>query len=69
MYDLKRGTKFLQRIGAIPTHVQPQPAIETSALKVHFEKLEPPLPLPQLVIALAGEPPPDVVVTEEWPHP
>ena len=66
-YDLKRGTQFLSRIGAIPRHRQPQPALEVTALKVHSLTLRPPLPLPDLVAAWDGEPPPDRPQTEEWP--
>lgn len=72
MYDGKKGTQFLMRIGVLPGYVQPLPAIETTALKVHHDTgggpLEPPLPLPELIRFLDGEPPPDRPPTQNWPH-
>lgn len=67
MHHLLKGTEFLQRIGVIPAELQPQPALAPGDWKVHREPLVAPLPAPEAVVYLDGEPPPDRVVTGEWP--
>jgi len=70
MPDTKRGTSFLERIGAIPTFRNHEPRVSPRAFKVHDIELSPPLPLPLLQQHLDGDPsPPDRYATQEWPHP
>lgn len=59
---------FMERHGIIPASRRPKPRIEPAALRVHSLPLKPPLPLPDLLQHLNGEPPPDRAVTREWPH-
>lgn len=60
---------FLERAGLIPTLRRPRPRMEPSANRVHSMTLKPPLPLPELLRYLDGDPPPDRGLTQEWPHP
>ena len=59
---------FLERHGIIPARRHPKPRIEPDAFRVHQSPLKPPLPLPDLLQHLNGEPPPDRAVTGQWPH-
>jgi hypothetical protein len=67
MPDTKSGNGFLQRIGMSRVYA-PAAEIEPVAHKAHQLELEAPLPLPELVEFLDGDPPPDRGVTEHWPH-
>lgn len=67
MHHLLKGTQFLQRIGVLQTELQPQAAMDPRTWKVHVEPLVAPLPAPETVVYLDGEPPPDRVVTGNWP--
>lgn len=67
MFHTLRGTEFLQRIGVIDAHLQPQPAIEPESWLVNNLKLNTPLPLPSTQRDLDGDPPPDRAYTDEWP--
>lgn len=69
MPDKKSGLTFLQRSGLVPTNVNPEPRLEPRALRVHSLTLQPPLPLPELLSHLDGDPsPPDRGVGDTWPH-
>lgn len=60
---------FLERIGILKAYRNPMPAMTTGASLVHEIPLSPPLPLPELLGFLDGEPAPDRGKTLSWPHP
>jgi hypothetical protein len=69
-FDLIDGRPFLRRIGIITPLFGPKPVLEPAELLVHKFPLVPPLPLPELMQHLDGEPPPDKAGAQStsWPY-
>ena len=71
MPEQKRGSRYLERAGIIPTYRNPEARIMPGGLKIHQapEGGIAPLPLPALQDYLNGDPEPDRGQTLDWPHP
>lgn len=68
--DTQRGRQYLERSGILPPWRNPVPRIEPDRFLIHTEPEAkiPPLPLPELLYHLNGDPPPDRGQTLPWPH-
>jgi len=68
MATSKASVAFMERSAIITTHRgQLGPVLATGMLKIHTIPLKPPLPVPSLLDADNGVPPPDRSQSEPWP--
>jgi hypothetical protein len=64
----KASSYFLERAGITPTRRGPIPKLSITLHPAHFLSLTAPYPLPYLLQDTNGNPPPDRVQSEVWPH-